>query len=188
MKTSVKYSEVQRSEDGDGDHDVLQLNGKFASLKEQDVFYDDIPDDDPTDSHDVEVGKGSPEELAEAIEGLITRSEQSGMSRDGEQSLRQLMTECMDVFRLKLVADPPAKVKLLVIKLREDAKPVRVSARKYDPPQLKFTRAKICELEELGLVYKNTGAECTSLRLILPKPGPDQFRMTVDLRVPNVST
>jgi hypothetical protein len=24
--------------------------------------------------------------------------------------------------------------------------------------------------------------------LILPKPGPDQYRMTVDLRVPNAST
>jgi hypothetical protein len=38
--------EVQRSEDDDGDHDVLQPNAKFASLKEQAIFYGDIPDDD----------------------------------------------------------------------------------------------------------------------------------------------
>jgi hypothetical protein len=63
-----------------------------------------------------------------------------------------------------------------------------MSARKYAPPQLKFMRDKIRELEELGLVYKNTGAEWASPPLILPKPGPDQFRMTVDLRVPNAST
>jgi Reverse transcriptase (RNA-dependent DNA polymerase) len=37
-------------------------------------------------------------------------------------------------------------------------------------------------------VYKNTGAEWASPPLILPKPGPDQYRMTVDLRVPNAST
>jgi hypothetical protein len=48
-------------------------------------------------------------------------------------------------------------------------------------------RDKIHELEELGLVYKNTGAEWASPPLILPKPGPGQYRMTVDLRIPNTS-
>jgi hypothetical protein len=81
------------------------------------------------------------------------------MSRDGEQSLRQLVTECKDVFRLKLGADPPANEKHLVVKLRDDVEPVLLSARKYAPPQLKFMPDKIHELEELGLVYKNTGAE-----------------------------
>jgi hypothetical protein len=37
-------------------------------------------------------------------------------------------------------------------------------------------------------VYKNTGAEWASPPPILPKPGPDQYCMTVDLRVPNAST
>jgi Reverse transcriptase (RNA-dependent DNA polymerase) len=110
------------------------------------------------------------------------------MSRDGVQSLRQLVTGCKDVYRLKLGADPPANVKPLVIKLRDGAEPVRMSARKYAPPQLKFMRDKIRELEELGLVYKNTGAEWASPPLILPKPGLDQYRVTVELRVPNAST
>jgi Reverse transcriptase (RNA-dependent DNA polymerase) len=110
------------------------------------------------------------------------------MSRDGGQSLRQLVTECKDVCRLKLGADSPANVKLLVIKLRDGAEPVRMSARKYAPPQLKFMRDKIRESEELGLVYNNTRAEWASPPLILPKPGPDQYRMTVDLRVSNAST
>jgi hypothetical protein len=73
--------------------------------------------------------------------------------------LRQLLTECKDVFRLKLGADPPANVKPPSIKLRDDAEPVRILARKYAPPQLKYMRDKIRELEKLGLVYKNTGAE-----------------------------
>jgi hypothetical protein len=80
-------SEVQRGEDGDGEHEVLQSNAKFASLREQALFYGDIPDDDLIDYHDVDVGKGSPEELAYAIEGLLTSAEQAGMSRDGVQSL-----------------------------------------------------------------------------------------------------
>jgi hypothetical protein len=130
---------VQRGEVYDGDHDVLQFNVKFASLREQDLFYGDIPDDDPIDYHDVDVGQGSPEELADAIQGLLTSAEQAGMSRDGVQSLRQLMTECKDVFRLKLGADSRANVKPLVIKLRDGAEPVWMSARKYAPPQLKFS-------------------------------------------------
>jgi hypothetical protein len=35
----------------------------------------------------------------------------------------------------------------------------RMSERKYAPPQLKIMRDKIRELEERGLVYKNTRAE-----------------------------
>jgi hypothetical protein len=125
---------------------VLRLSVKFASFKEQSLFYSDIPEDDPIDDHDVEVGKGIPEELADAIEGLIKSSEKAGMSRDGVQSFRQLATECKNVFRLKLGADPPANVKPLFIKLRDGAEPVRMSARKYAPPQLKFMPDKTREL------------------------------------------
>jgi hypothetical protein len=163
---------LQRCKLTDRNHDVLHSNVKFASLKKQALFYGDISDDDPIDYHDVDVGQGSPEELADAIEGLLTSAEQAGMARDDVQSLRQLVTECKDIFRHKLGVDPPANVKPLVIKLRDGAEPVRISARKYTPPQLKFMRDKIRELEELGLVYKNTGAELTSPPLILPKPGP----------------
>jgi hypothetical protein len=42
-----------------------------------------------------------------------------------------LVTKYEDIYRLKLGAYLPANVKLLVIKLRDGAKPVRISARKY---------------------------------------------------------
>jgi hypothetical protein len=79
-------------------------------------------------------------------------------------------------------------VKPLFIKLRDGTEPVRLSARKYTPPQLKFTRDKIRELEELNLVYKNSEAEWSSPQLILPNPRPDQYCMTVGPRVQNAST
>jgi hypothetical protein len=110
------------------------------------------------------------------------------MSRDGVYSLRQLVTECNNAFRFKLGEDPLANVKSLVIKLRDGAEPVRMSARKYAPPQGKVMRDKVCGIEELGLVYKNTTAEWASPLLFLRKPGSDHYRMTVDLRVPNAST
>jgi hypothetical protein len=92
------------------------------------------------------------------------------------------------LFQAQAWRRPSCECEALVIKLREGAEPVRMSARKYAPPQLKFMRDKIRELEELGLVYKNTGAEWASPPLIHSKPGLDQYRMTVDLRVPNAST
>jgi hypothetical protein len=73
------------------------------------------------------------------------------MSRHGVQILRQLMTECKDVFRLNLGADPPANVKSLVIKVQDGAEPVRMSARAYAPPQLMLMRDEIRELDEVGL-------------------------------------
>jgi hypothetical protein len=42
--------------------------------------------DDPIDYHDVDVRQGSLEELADAIEDLVTSAEQAGMSRGGVQS------------------------------------------------------------------------------------------------------
>jgi hypothetical protein len=109
---------------------VLQLNVKLASLKEQALFYRDITDEGPIDYHNVDVGQGSPEELADALEGLLTSAEQADMFRDGVHSLQQLVTECKEVFRPKLGADPPANVKPLAIKLRDGAEHVRMSARK----------------------------------------------------------
>lgn len=49
-------------------------------------------------------------------------------------------------------------------------------------------KAKIAELETLGLVYRNPTATWTSPPHIVPKPGPEKFRFTVDLRVVNAST
>jgi hypothetical protein len=80
--------EVQRKEDEDGEHDVIQPNVKFASVRDQALVYGEIPDDDPIDYHDVDVWQGSPEELADAIEGFITSAEKAGMYRDDVLSFR----------------------------------------------------------------------------------------------------
>jgi hypothetical protein len=117
---------------------VLQPNVKFASLKEKALFYGDNDDDDPIDYHDVDVDQGSPEVLADAIEDLITSAKQAGMYMDGYHCLRQLVTECTDVFRLKLGADPPASVKPLFIKLRDGAEP-----RANFSSQVRFAAAEV---------------------------------------------
>jgi hypothetical protein len=47
---------VQRSEDDERDHEVLQPNVKFASPEEQARLYGDISADYPIDYHDVVEG------------------------------------------------------------------------------------------------------------------------------------
>jgi hypothetical protein len=94
------------------------------------------------------------------------------MSRDGAQSLRQLMTECKDVFRLKLGAEPPANVKPLVIKLRDGAEPMRMSARKYAPPQLKFMRDKIRSSNSWAWCTRTLAQSGRVLRSSLQSQGP----------------
>jgi hypothetical protein len=122
------------------------------------------------------------------MQSLIQKAEKAGMSAEGVSTLRNLVAEYEDVFRLKLGADPPADVKPLVIKLKENVDSTRMSERMYSPPQLAFLRKKIAELERLCLVRKNGSAEWASPPLILPNYCPDIYRMTVDLRVPNAST
>jgi hypothetical protein len=63
----IENYDWMQSEVNDGILDVVQSNIKFASLKEQLMVYDDISNDDSIDYHDVEVGHGSPKELAVAI-------------------------------------------------------------------------------------------------------------------------
>jgi hypothetical protein len=89
-------SKLQQGEHDDGDHDVLQSNVKFASLKEQALLYGDIPDDDPIDYHDVDVGQGNPEELV-YVQGWCTEFTTVGDRVQGRfqaQAWRRPSCEC----------------------------------------------------------------------------------------------
>jgi Reverse transcriptase (RNA-dependent DNA polymerase) len=99
--------ELQLIEVDNGDHDVLKPNVKLASLKEQAFFYGDIPDDDPIDFHDVDVGQGSPEELADAIECFITSAERAVMSRNGSEVFATL-DFCQGYWQIPLHKDSQA--------------------------------------------------------------------------------
>ena len=74
------------------------------------------------------------------------------------------------------------------IRLKQDAKPVRVNLRRYSPPQKAFLQRKIDELLKLGIIYKNPESQWACAPLIIPKQGPEKFRFTVDLRPVNSQT
>lgn len=54
------------------------------------------------------------------------------------ESLRELCLEFEDIFRIDLDNDPPADSESLLVTVRPDATPFRVSQRRYPPDQLEF--------------------------------------------------
>ena len=107
---------------------------------------------------------------------------------DLESDMRSLVAEYEDTFRTKLGGDSAADVPPMKIILKQDAVPIRVRVRKYSPPQAVFLRSKVDELLQLGLVKRNATSRWACAPLIVPKPGPEAFRFTVDLRPVNAQT
>ena len=153
------------------------------------LFYGDGCDDDPLRTDDEPLpGVDDPKETLAHLRDRVREAEKNGMSADGLKELEQLLTEFRDIFRTKLGNDPPADVEPMTIKLKPDAKPMRVKLRRYSPPQTAFLRKKTDELLELGLIRRNNKSQWACAPLIVPKPGPEQFRFTVDLRPVNEQT
>lgn len=183
--------ELEEDSSDDEDDDIANEGPEvvLASLQNapETLFYGDIPSDDPFDGDEPDIGVEAEEDLEAAIEAMLERS-RPNVSQDGFQRLTEIVYKHKKVWALKLGSQPPSKLPAMTIDLEPGAKPVRLPARTYSPPQLEFMKNKIAELESLGLIYRNPTATWASPPHIVPKAGPDQFRFTVDLRVVNAST
>ena len=122
------------------------------------------------------------------LEDMHSAAKIAGLVDSLHVGLRELVLQYRDIFRNKMGSDPPANVPPMVIRLKTGTKPVRVKLRRYSPPQAAFLRNKVGELLQLGLIYQNTQSQWASAPLIVPKPGPELFRFTVDLRPVNAQT
>ena len=163
---------------------------KAASLKYQGLSYDDADDDPITlpESLSAGIGEDSRESIDKAFNVIAKDARAEGISSGGAQRLTDLLEKYRDVFRIKLSADPPAKVPPLVITRSDSAKPYRSPQRRYAPTQRDFIVRTIRELEQVGAIYKNNAARWASPALAVPKPGSTKMRFTVDLRGPNART
>jgi hypothetical protein len=90
-------------------------------------------------------------ELSNAVEGMLTRAADNGMSTAGLTELHSMVREYHGIWRIGLTADPPARLPPLVIKLQHDAVPVRVKLRRYAPLQRAFLSQFVNELVENGV-------------------------------------
>jgi RNase H-like domain found in reverse transcriptase/Reverse transcriptase (RNA-dependent DNA polymerase)/Integrase zinc binding domain len=177
------------SKDGPGPPLVTQsttptTEGSFGAVRHGDV------DNDPVNlPHLLDMPLTTDaEEVDEALEALVTNAAANGLPAEHIEEIRKLVHEFHDVWRISLAAGPPAKLPPMVIKLRPDATPVRCKLRRYPPEQRAFLASFVDRLVANGLAYRNPHSTWCSAPLLVAKPGPSQFRFTVDLRPVNKLT
>ena len=127
-------------------------------------------------------------EVGEALGKMMQNAIENGSPPHLHEPTRRLAQQRRGIFRLQLGKGPPANLPPMEAKLKPDAKPARMKARKRAPAQKKLLGKKATELENLGLVRKNTQSAWASAPLIAPKGGPEGFRFAVDLRHVNSQT
>ncbi len=89
---------------------------------------------------------------------------------------------------MKLRNDPPVDVEPMNIEFEGTTRPIKVSQRTYSPEQLDFLKKKVEELIDAGYITRNNASKWACAPLIVPKPGKEGFRFTVDLRPVNTQT
>lgn len=101
--------------------------------------------------------------------------------------LREIVLSRIGVFRTDF-SQSSASIPPLRLELKSDAKPVHVKIRKYSDSQRKFLRKLVEKLLDAGLNYPNPTSKWSCAPHLVPKPGPAEWRFTVDLRHVNKST
>ena len=176
LLTEEKYSEEKNISELPSGICNLISNGDFP-----------LNDGDTVDYKDMAIGEQDEEELEAAIDDAIKLGSEK-LSKDSKKVFEKLISEYKDVFRIRLGPDLPVKVSPMVIKFEGNEKPVKVRQRTYSPDQLHFMRKKCDELIRVGYIYRNATSKWACAPLIVPKPGKDRFRFTVDLRPINAQT
>jgi hypothetical protein len=111
----------------------------------------EIDDDDLIRQDEMEVWDADHDELGEALQALTDDAMIKGASIEFVNKLRELLITCHNAIRLCLGQDPLSDMRPLKIGLKPDAKPQRITARKYAPPQTQFLSAIMAEMKRLGL-------------------------------------
>jgi hypothetical protein len=128
------------------------------------------------------------DEIEKLLDNMINAAQTNGLPAEFVPTLRGLLNDFRDIWSISLTPGPPARLPPLVINLKPDSAPVRVRLRRYSQEQRDFLARFVSQLEAAGMVYRNPRAAWCSAPLLVTKPGPAQFRFTVDLRPVNKQT
>ncbi len=158
---------------------------KLCSMMSNDNF--PLKDGDDIDYKDVEVGIQNDNEIQKEIDTMISRREKH-LDKDSRSIMRSMVYEFKDIFRVKLGKDPPVNVEPMKIELEGPTRPIKVRQRTYSPEQTLFLKQKVKDLTDAGYIVRNNTSKWACAPLIVPKPGKEGFRFTVDLRPVNAQT
>lgn len=146
-----------------------------------------LKDGDDIDYKDVQIGCQDEAELNNAINQMVARPEKN-LSEDQKATLKNLIDEYKEIFRVRLGKDPAVAVEPMKIEFEGTERPIKVRQRTYSPEQLSFMKKKVNELVDAGFIYRNNSSNWACAPLVVPKPGKEGFRFTVDLRPVNAQT
>ena len=135
----------------------------------------------PHHDQQLAIGKDDLTTTREALSKCLEEAADAGLNESQLNQLKTLVFSYTDVFRTSLGSDPPMKVPPMNIKLLPDATPVRVKVRRYSPPQAKFLHEETQKILDLGLIRRNPESTWACAPLVVPKNGPEKFRLTIDL-------
>lgn len=121
------------------------------------------------------------------IEAMLARAKKEGFPDEQWDHLSELIWKHADDFGITF-SEMPAKIEPLRIELTPDAHAIRVKLRNYSEEQRSFMKSLVADLIKHSCVYANPTAKWASAPLLVPKPGPDGWRFTVDLRPVNQFT
>jgi hypothetical protein len=114
----------------------------------------------------------------DALKECVQREKDRGLSPERQTTLRSLLKEYFDVFRLGWKeGDTPVSVKPLRVKLKPGAVPTACKQRRYSPLQTQFVEQFRADIVAHGLGYINPRSRWVG-----------SFRKTVDQRGPNSCT
>lgn len=99
--------------------------------------------------------------------------------KNGSQKREQIVHEHIGVFRTTFSSCSPAAVPPVRIDRTPEARPVRVRLRSYSQ-ELRESLSIFAEIVVwCDLAYSNPTSACACALLLVPKPGPNNFRFTV---------
>lgn len=121
------------------------------------------------------------------VDNMLDKAKRNGLHSQPLDGLTKIVWSQSHVFDTRF-SSIPAKVPPLKIELTSNAQPIRVKLRNYSQSQRKFMTNLTDELIRFNLIYPNPSSKWACAPLLVPKPGPSEWRFTVDLRPVNQYT
>lgn len=135
----------------------------------------------------MDIGSKDENELCVANDGMVMKASAS-LSKVRLHNLKNMVCEFKNIFRTRLVRDPPVDVDPMVIEFEVPKRSIKVRQRRYSPEQSDFLKNKVNELVAAGFVYRNNNSKWACAPVVVPKPGKEGFRFTADLCPVNAQT
>ena len=118
----------------------------------------------------LDLGIDTEAEMHEATRNAVRKAMQNGLSPQGGEQLKDLLTEYRDTLRIRLGPDPPANVEPMNLKLKDGAVPFMAKSRRFTSEQRAFIEKYVGKLEEFGFVKINKNATWAATPVVVPKP------------------